>query len=97
MQETPPEGYVDGCTSFPEEIAGNDLTPCCNAHDVAYWVADTVGEKFAADIELFQCVLGTGNDLLTIGIAAVMFVGVAIGGTYFWISKDKRWKKNETN
>ena len=93
MQE-PPEGYVDGCTLFPDQINGNELTPCCNAHDVSYWFADTIGDKVVADIELLQCVLAASTDVLMISVAIIMFVGVSIGGTYFWMTKDKRWKDN---
>lgn len=65
---------------------------CCDAHDIAYWNAETLDAKFEADVELFQCIASTGNDLLMIVVAIIMFVGVITGGTYYWYKKDEKWK-----
>jgi len=91
----PPTEYLDGCTLFPDTVADNVIVQCCDAHDVAYWYAQTAAEKFSADAELFACVAATGDWFMVV-VAAAMFVGVATGGTYFWMTRDKRWKKNET-
>lgn len=92
----PPADYLDGCTMFPDELNGVDISPCCDAHDTSYWYAETLEQKFQADAELYQCVIDTGGfDLFWIIVGCIMFAGVSTVGTYFWYNKDKRWKNNE--
>lgn len=96
IQEAPPQEYLDGCTAFPDEIGGNDLIPCCDAHDISYWYAETSEEKFSADLELFMCVAQTGGEWYMWVIAFIMFAAVATFGWFFWWNRDKKWKKDET-
>lgn len=73
---------TDGCSAFPDGSAQQqDLwLDCCIAHDRAYWLGGTYSQRQEADEELRQCV----DDLDQITVAAVMLVGVRLGGSPFF-------------
>ena len=57
---------------------------CCVAHDLAY---EASTNRFDADVELLRCVATSAQGLLglaSMGIAALMFVGVRAFGGRFW-------------
>lgn len=78
---------MDHCTLFPEGWWGH----CCRQHDIAY---DLNINRFQADVELLQCVVGTVPESLTdytlIGggasliIGLIMFIGVRTLGSFFF-------------
>lgn len=63
---------TDDCTWWWEGAWSH----CCRAHDLAY-AGD--GPRLAADWALAKCVASTGYP----GMAAIMFVGVALFGWWF--------------
>lgn len=73
---------TDGCSAFPDGNAQQqDLwLDCCVAHDRAYWLGGTYSQRQEADEELRHCV----DDLDQITVAAVMLVGVRLGGSPFF-------------
>jgi hypothetical protein len=79
---------TDGCSAFPEGTpAQNELwLDCCLAHDRAYWKGGTASERELADLELLSCVSKVGEP----EIAALMKLGVRVGGSPYWPSRF-RW------
>lgn len=71
----------DGCSLFPEGTKSQPTAwlQCCVEHDVKYWRGGTVDERQAADLNLQQCVSDRGFPKT----AALMYLGVRIGGTAF--------------
>jgi len=69
----------DGCSSFPDGTPSQqDLwLQCCTAHDRAYWKGGTYQQRLDADLELRGCVAQVDEP----EIAAVMLVGVRVGGS----------------
>lgn len=51
-----PVEAFDGCTMAPDVCRH-----CCLQHDVAYWFAETRGERKAADRAFRTCVAGMGQ------------------------------------
>tara|TARA_B100000745_G_scaffold297232_1_gene243852 strand:+ start:366 stop:701 length:336 start_codon:yes stop_codon:yes gene_type:complete len=92
-----PEEYLDGCTGFFDTVGGHDIEPCCTAHDIAYWHATDILQKFSADIELGMCVMDTGGDVLSALTAIVMVSATGIFGTYFWATKKSRWGESDVD
>tara|TARA_B100000745_G_scaffold289301_1_gene227306 strand:- start:1015 stop:1437 length:423 start_codon:yes stop_codon:yes gene_type:complete len=57
----PPLPFVyDGCTLFPDNLPGLDLTQPCFEHDIAYWHGGTQGERKEADRRLKEAVSAQG-------------------------------------
>ena len=76
---------MDYCTLFPEGWWSH----CCAAHDAAY-AAQTA--RSAADMDLLRCVAASATSspalaVVSAAIGVVMYVGVRVGGRYFY--KDK--------
>lgn len=70
----------DACTLWPDGW----WRACCVAHDLAY---EAGTNRFDADVELLSCVATSAQGLLglaSIGVAALMFVGVRAFGGRFW-------------
>lgn len=78
----------DGCSSFPDgTIEHNELwLHCCRAHDVDYWQGGTKAQRLASDQRLRACVTKVGQPT----IAALMLVGVRVGGTPY-LPTSYRW------
>src|SRR5687767_13731809 len=78
----------DGCSAFPEgPPAQNDsCLTCCLAYDRAYWQGGSHLEREHSDQELLTCVSKAGES----EIAALMLVGVRVGGSPYWPTK-LRW------
>lgn len=70
----------DACTLWPDGW----WRACCVAHDLAY---ETGASRLDADVELLSCVATSAEGLLglaSVGVAALMFVGVRVFGGRFW-------------
>ena len=59
---------------------------CCTAHDFAYWKGGIYQERVEADQKLEVCVEQVGEP----AIAALMLIGVRIGGTPYFPT-EFRW------
>lgn len=78
---------TDGCSLFPNGMAGVDWCACCEAHDIAYWRGGSEAEREHADEALRRCVLArSGNAEL----ARAMHAGVRAGGVP-WLPTWYRW------
>lgn len=81
---------TDFCTSFPDNILGTDISQCCKAHDDAYSdtppVAYIAVTRHEADVELMNCVKEAfpTNTFLAIIIPLLMYLGVRLGGRFFY-------------
>ncbi len=78
----------DGCSRFPNGTpAQQDLwLGCCEQHDLAYWRGGSYKERLSADDALEACVAALDEPV----IAAIMYMGVRVGGTPF-APTDFRW------
>lgn len=90
-----PEGYIDGCTAFPDEIMGENIRSCCVEHDMAYLKAETLDEKWKADQELMSCVDQHIDSPMGDIVSIIMWIGTATVGTVLWLTKKWRFKKPE--
>ena len=90
-QAIPPKAFVfDGCTLFPDTIAGLSLSDSCLAHDIAYWTGGTAGEKKQADQLFKQSIKDQG--LLGKMVGPVVYAGVVIfGDTWLTRQFDANW------
>lgn len=72
---------ADACTLWPEGWWSH----CCQAHDAAYLAQSG---KLAADWSLLQCVADAAPlawlEPVSAAVGAIMFVGVSLGGAYFY-------------
>lgn len=68
----------DGCTL----IGGDDLRPCCVAHDREYFFGGTVKERRASDKRLFHCVSKKKSFGAKLA-APFIWLGVRVGGLPF--------------
>lgn len=78
----------DGCSAFPDgTFTQNELwLSCCISHDYDYWQGGTYQQRLASDQALKSCVANIGQPK----IAALMLVGVRVGGTPYLPTKF-RW------
>lgn len=74
----------DGCTLWPDL----DYKNCCDRHDHDYWIGGSYYERLRSDRQLRDCVATKGEWYHPI-IARLMFIGVRIGGAFFW---PVRWR-----
>ncbi|WP_051284357.1 hypothetical protein [Desulforegula conservatrix] len=65
----------DGCTCF---FDGN-WWACCVGHDYEYADGGTLTDKIVSDWKLAKCVANRGGTVNKVA-AALMFVGVSVGG-----------------
>ena len=76
---------TDFCTSFPDRILQYDISQCCKAHDDAYSITSTI-PRYEADVELMSCVKEAfpTNTFLYLTIPLLMYLGVRLGGRFFY-------------
>jgi len=83
----PPAPFTtDGCTLWPNGMAGHDWTECCVVHDMAYWCGGPAPARHDADRALRACVTRHGSS----GNALMMYLGVSVAGAA-WIPAPWRW------
>ncbi len=87
----PPGDFVfDGCTLFPEQLLGLDLTRACLEHDIAYWAGGTAEERNVADLA-FKTAVAEAGKAGTI-LAPLAYTGVYLfGNTWFTRIFNANW------
>jgi hypothetical protein len=76
---TIPADFVsDGCSMFPD----GDYCDCCVEHDKEYFIGGSLKERREADKRLYRCIRSKGGAKHKF-VAAVMYLGVRIGGVSF--------------
>lgn len=85
IPDTSPE--PNGCTLWPDVWFGQNIGPCCDAHDTSYTNAQTLTQKVLADKDLALCVADTSGSPL---LATAMFLGVVLLGGVFWLKARKK-------
>lgn len=70
---------VNGCDLWWDGV----WKQCCDAHDVAFFTPGDLSDFINANVDMAVCIAGTGHWIM----AAIMFVGVMIGGAFVW-----KWK-----
>ena len=73
----------DGCTLFFQNWFGVDLTPCCYAHDLAWFLnPGNWAVWVSSNLELGACFVGVGApELAAPAIAAVFSIGALLFAT----------------
>jgi hypothetical protein len=87
----PPNFKSDGCSLFFD----GDYRHCCVEHDKLYYVGGSWEERWQADKLLFKCV-AKKRGWWHKPLAAVMWVGVRIGGVPF-LPTPFRWGFGQKN
>ncbi len=87
QEPLPPTPFTtDGCTLWPNGMAGHDWTSCCVVHDMAYWCGGPAPERLQADRELRACVTQQGSSVN----ALAMYIGVRLNAAW-WNPAPWRW------
>lgn len=68
----------DGCSLYPDGSISNrkKWVHCCEAHDLRYWTGGTKQERLAADKQLRECVVATGERIQ----AEILYFGARTNG-----------------
>ena len=75
-----PDFVSDGCTGFPDVWRGIDLSGCCYAHDLAWWMSDGDWQAwFTSNVDLGVCFFNAGAwEVALPGFLAITIIGAAL-------------------